>query len=255
MVERTLPVTRLAVRSVRRRILLLLAFAAIFLAAAFTARAVSGHGDHLEPDALYQVGGYPLVSAILLLGWTIGRFPVLAILVLGAGLFSADHASGQARLLAVRPPTLGRVYGLRLLALAVVAFVISAVLMPAFDLLLLGQWAGPATLVLIAAYIIAYGGLLALLSVFTRADAWIAVGLGILALVWSTLGKGGLLTGVPTPLRDAIRILLPPQDAFFALENAFAGMAPIPWTAFLTCVAYGALGLFLAAALITRREI
>lgn len=248
-------VTRLAVRSLRGRIVLLAIFAAIFLGAALAARAVAGHGAHIEPDALFELGGFPLVSAVLLLGWTIGRFPVLAVLVLTAGLFSGDHASGHVRLLAVRPTSLVRMYGARLAALAALAFVFSAVLMPAFDVILLGQWAGPATLVLIAAYVIAYGGLVAFLSLFSRADAWIALALGLCSLVWATLRGAGVVAGVPVVVRDVVTFALPPQDAFFALESAFAEIAPVPWSAFAFAAGYGLVFLVLAGVLLSRREL
>lgn len=249
------PLTLLALRSLRRRLALLLAFAGVFMLAAVTVRAVAAHEGHVEPDALFQLGGYPLVSAILLLGWTLGRFPVIAILVLAAGVFSADLHSGQVRLLAARPASLARIYGARLLTHAALAFLLSAILMPAFDVLLLGQWAGPGTLVLIAAYVIAYGGLVAFLSVLTRADAWIALALALLSIVWATLLSSGFMTGAPALARDVITFLLPPQGAFFRLEGAFAGLEPIPWAAFAYAAGYGLLFLALSGVLIARREI
>jgi hypothetical protein len=247
--------TRLTVLSLRRRILLLGGFAGVFLTAALTVRAVAGHGEHVEPDRLFELGGYPLVSALLLLGWTIGRFPILATLVMTAGLFSADLASGHVRLIAARPVSLARVYGLRLATLAIIAFLISAVLMPAFDFVLLGRWAGHATLMLIVAYVTAYGGLVAFLSVWTRADAWIALALVLLSLVWATLRRSGFLDGAPALTSDLITFVLPPQEAFFALENAFAEIQPIPWDAFGYAVGYGLVFLFLAGALVVRREL
>ena len=36
-----------------------------------------------------------------------------------------------------------RLYGLRLLVLMAMAFIMSALLLPTFDLLMLGEWAGP----------------------------------------------------------------------------------------------------------------
>lgn len=256
MTERSVvALARLSVRAVRGRIVLLGVFSAIFLAAALTARAVAGHGEHIEPDALFELGGFPLVSAVLLLGWSIGRFPVLAILVLAAGLFSADHASGMVRVYGARRISLVHVYLVRLVVLALVAFLLSAVLMPLFDVILLGRWAGSATLVLIVAYITAYGGLVAFLSVFTRADAWIALALGISSLVWAVLRGTGVLTNVPGVLRDMVTFALPPQDAFFALESAFAEVAPIPWGAFAYAIGYGLVFLVLGGILLANREI
>ena len=252
---RVVPLAGLAVLTLRRRIVLLAAFAAVFLAAAVTARAVAGHGEHVEPDALFDLGGYPLVSALLLLGWLLGRFPIVATLVLTAGLFSTDVATGHVRLIATRPVALWRVYGLRLLVSCGIAFVICAALMPAFDVILLGRWAGPATFVLIAAYIIAFGGLVAFLSVWTRADAWIALALALLSLVWAALRRSAVLDGAPALTRDFIAFALPPQDAFFALESAFADVQAIPWDAFGYTAAYGAVFLILAGWFISKREI
>ncbi len=251
----SLPLTALAVRSLRRRLVLLGGLGALFLVAALTARAVAGHGEHIEPDALFQLGGYPLVSGLLLLGWSIGRFPIVAVLVLAAGLFSADVASGQARLFATRSGSIRWIYALRLTAACAIAFGVSAVLLPAFDLILLGQWAGPATLVLILSYVIAYGGLVAFLSVWTRADAWLAFGLAILSILWATLRRAGRLDAAPGVVRDVITFVLPPQDAFFALENAFAGVQPVPWDALAFAVGYGVVFLGLAVAFLGWREI
>lgn len=248
-------VTVLALRAVRGRVGLVLLFAAIFVAAAVAARAVAGHGAHVEPDALFQLGGFPLVSAMLLLGWSVGRFPVFAVLVLCAGVYSADLATGRTRLYAVRPVSPLRVYGVRLAVLAGVAAVVSAVLLPLFDVILLGRWAGPATLVLIVAYVVVYGGLVAFLSVLTRADAWIALALGLCSLIWATVRQAGLVAGVPVVIRDGVTFVLPPQDAFHALESAFAGVAPVPWSAFAYAVGYGVLMLVLAGVLVTQREV
>jgi hypothetical protein len=79
----------LSLRAQRRRLIGLVAFGLLFLAAAATAR-VFTHSDHghIEMDRLFELGGTTLVSALLLLGWLIGRFPLIAVLVLCAGIFS-----------------------------------------------------------------------------------------------------------------------------------------------------------------------
>lgn len=241
--------------SARRRLLLVGGFASIFLLSALVTRLLAGQGDHMEPDALFRIGGFPLVSAVLLLGWVVGRFPVFATLILLAGVFSSDLASGRARLYAVRPQPLVSIYGVRLALLAGLAFGISVLLMPAFDVILLGRWAGPATLVLIAAYVLVYAGVVAFLSVLTRGDAWIAAGLAVLALLWATMRGAGLLTAVPPGARQFVSVVLPPQDALFALESAFADITPVPWRAFAYAAAYGIFFLVLAGVLVSRREI
>jgi hypothetical protein len=213
------------------------------------------HEGHLELDRIFEVGGAPLASGFLLLGWALGRFPLLAVLVLMAGCFSHDRAAGYARLYFARPVSPLQVYGVRFAVLALLAFALCALLMPTFDVILLGAWAGPATLVLIAAYIIAYGTLAALLSAWTRGDAWIALLLALLSIVWHALRTGGALETTPPGIREVITLVLPPHGALFRLESAFAEASPVPWDAFLYVALYGALMLVLAGISITQRDV
>lgn len=254
---RVLGLAGLTLRARRRRLLGLVAFAAVFLAAALTGRflARGSHGE-VDPSQLFLVGGYPLVSALLLLGWILGRFPLIATLVLLAGFVSHDRAEGYARVYAVRRTSLIRIYGGRWLALEAAAFVLSAVLMPSFDLIMLGgRWAGGGTFVLIAAYVICYGGLVALLSVWTRGDAWVALLVAIVALVWNAIVQAGVLAGAPPGTVDLITFVLPPQAQFYRLEGAFAGVQAIPWDAFASIAGYGSVMLLLAALSLARREL
>ncbi|MBI4544495.1 MAG: hypothetical protein HY703_04810 [Gemmatimonadetes bacterium] len=250
-----LAIVGLTLRAAQRRILALLAFAALFLAAGAAARLLVGaeHGG-VEIDRLFLVGGYPLVSALLLLGWLLGHFPLIATLVLVAGLVSGERADGHARLFYVRPVSPLRLYATRLAVLGLQAFLICALLLPGFDLLLLGEWAGPATLVLIAAYILVYGSLTALLSVWTRGDAWIALLLAILALVWDALRRAQALA-IPAGVQDFISFVLPPQAALFRLEGAFARVQPIPWDAFAYAAGYALVMLGFAALSFAHREV
>ena len=252
---RTLALAGLTLRARRKRIFALLAFAALFLVAGMTARLlVSDEHGHVNADQLFLLGGYPAVSALLLMGWLLGRFPLIATLVLMAGFVSHDRAQGYTRLFAVRPTSPLRVYGTRFAVLAGVAFAICAVLMPTFDLIMLGTWAGPATLVLILAHVLVFGGLVALLSVWTRADAWVALLLAIAALVWDGLRNTGTLAVSPG-VRDVVAFILPPQAALFRLEEAFGTLQPIPWDAFLYVAGYGVMLLVVAALALYRREI
>src|SRR5690606_19454587 len=100
-----LAIAGLTLRARRRRILALLAFAAVFLAAALTARLLvsQGEGGQIEMDRLFLVGGYPLVSALLLLGWVLGRYPLVAPLDMLAGVISHDRAAGYALVYGLRP--------------------------------------------------------------------------------------------------------------------------------------------------------
>src|SRR5690606_25602536 len=89
----------LALRAIQRRIALLAGFAALFLLAATAARLITGaHDGHFELDRLFEIGGAPLASGLLLLGWVIGRFPLIAVLALMGGVFSRDRERGYARL-------------------------------------------------------------------------------------------------------------------------------------------------------------
>ncbi|HEX7049377.1 MAG TPA: hypothetical protein VF188_04110 [Longimicrobiales bacterium] len=245
----------LTIRARRRRVLALLAFAGLFLAAGATARLLAADAEgHIDAGRLFAAGGTPGLSALVLTGWLIGRFPLIATLVLTAGIVSDDRAHGFARIYAVRPTPPLRLYGARFLTLAALAFAVSAVLLPTFDLLLLGTWAGPATLVLILANVLVFGGLTALLSIWTRGDAWITLLLALAAIVWDNLRRAGILD-VPPGIRDVIGFLLPPQAALFALEGAFGSAQPIPWDAFVYAVGYAAVMLAIAAWSLGRREI
>jgi hypothetical protein len=244
----------LELRARQRRILALLAFAGLFLLTAATAAVLAHDEGHVELETLFQIGGYPLISGVLLVGWLLGRFPLVATLVLMSGIIAADRDAGHARLLAARPAPPALVYGVRFLILAALAFVLSAILMPLFDLLMIGAWAGPALLVLILAHVSVWGSLTALLSVFTRLDAWLTLLLALFAMVWGALREAGMLP-VVAPLGDIIAFILPPQAQLFALESAFAGIQPIPWDAFWFCVGYGAVALLLAGWAVGRREI
>ena len=245
----------LALRAMRRRLLLLCAFAALLLAFAGSGRLLSGGADHVELDPIFQLGGATLASAFLLSGWIIGRLPLIMTLVLLAGIFSQDRDTGTARLYYARPVAPLAVYGTRFLVLAFLAFAFCAVIMPLFDLILLSQWAGPATFVLVAANVIAYGTVVAVLSVWTRADAWITLLLAMLAIAWHGLRAGGLLDAVPVGGRDFVTVLLPPHGPLLALENAFGQLSPIPWGAVLNVCVYGLTMLVIAAFALGRREV
>lgn len=243
------------VSAMRRRLFALAALCVVFLlvAAAASIFLRDEHGD-VHIDALFAVGGYPAASAMLLLGWMLGRLPLIALLLLMGGIISDDRTNGLGRLIHVRPTQPVVVYATRFALLAAITFVVCGIVMPAFDLLMLGAWAGPATLVLIAAYVVAYGGLLAFLSAWTRGEAWLVLLLAMVAIAWSALSRAAALPVAPV-LASVVGFLLPPQPALFELEGAFAELAPIPWDAFLYCVGYGVFFLLLAGASVWRREV
>ena len=230
----------LYLRSNLRRIAALAAFALLFLLSGLAARFLVGteHGQ-VEMGNLYLVGGYPLVSAMLLLGWMLGRYALVATLVMFAGIVSSDRVNGTMRLYAARPRWVGFLYLKKYLTAALIVFAMSAFLMPAFDMILLGRWAGPATFLLIISYILVYGSLTFLLSVWLRGEVWIAIMLAITAMLWDALIRSGIIAKSAPGIRELVTILLPPQSALFRLETAFGAETPIPWGSFAFVLAYG----------------
>lgn len=251
---RALALVPLTARERAGRLAALAAFAALFLIAAGIAALIARDAaGHVNTDRLFRIGGLPLTSGLLFFGWVLGRFPLIAVLVLMAGIVSRDREEKYLRLYAVRPISPLAVYGIRWLSLALLAFALSAVLLPLFDVIMLGEWAGPATFVLIAAYIAVYGGLTALLSVWTRGDVWIALLLAVAAMVWHALLEAGTITIVPV-VAEFVSFVLPPRAAIFALEGAFGDIEPIPWGAFAYAIGYGAVMLLLAGVSLAWRE-
>jgi len=245
----------LFLRTRLRRLVALLGFALLFVIAGLTARAMVGTEDgHVEMGALFLVGGYPLVSTLLLLGWLLGRYPLIATLTLVAGIVSEDRVTGMSRLYAVRPTSLARIYLVRFSAVALITFVVSALLLPLFDVVMLGTWAGYATLILIISYIAVYGSLCFLLSIWLRNDVWLTLGLAILAMIWDALLRAGALGNAPPGIREVVAIVLPPQGALFQLESAFGAVQPVPWGAFAYVMAYAAILIGAAAISLRIRE-
>jgi hypothetical protein len=245
--------TMLRARS--RRVIGLLAFGGLFLLAGVTARVVAGHEGHVEAERLFLIGGYPLVSVLLLLGWLIARFPMIAALVLLSGVISEDRASGFARLVHVRPRSRLVYYGTRVSVFALLAFVVSSIVVPLFDFLILGRWSGWAAVAVIGAHVLVYGSVTVLFSVFTRADAWIALFVALFAIVWDALRTAGAVANAPPGVREALTLLLPPQGALNAIEAAFAQMQPVPMPALGLVAFYSLLLVVIAGLLLERREI
>jgi hypothetical protein len=239
----------------RRRIIGLLAFGGLFGAAAVTARLVSGRGGHVEFDALLQVGGYTMVSALLLTGWLVGRFPLIAVLVLMAGVYSDQRHSGLARLLEVRPRPPLLLLGLRTALALLLALALTLLVLTVFDIIMLGRAPGPQLLALVLADVLVFGALTALLSTFVRGDGWAAAAVLISAMIWQALLRSGLLATSPPGVREVVTVLLPPQGALLQLENAFAGDLVVPWFALLYAAVYAALALLIAGVIARRREI
>lgn len=240
----------------RKRIIALVFFGALYLAGAVTIRLI-GAGEHgqVETDKLMMVGGYPLISAFLLSGWSIGRYPIVIVLVMVAGLFSTDVRAGYTRLYAATRVRILTLYAFRLLMLMLLAFALSAIVLPIFDYVILGKPSGIQLYVLTAAYVLVFGALTALFSVFTRADAWAALFAWITGTIWYAMLRGGLLEHVPQIIVQAISVVLPPQAALNSIESAFGNGQAVPWGAFLYVCMYAALVLLVAGLALSRREI
>lgn len=235
-----------------RRIAALIGFAALFLAAGLAARLLVGtENGQVEMGQLFMIGGSPFVSALLLLGWLLGRYPLIATLALAAGIVSEDRVSGMSRLYAVRPTSLIGIYARRFLVVAIISFGLSALLLPVFDVIMLGQWAGVATLVLALGYVAVYGALCFLLSVWFTNEVWLVLALAIAGMVWDALLRAGTLDATAPGIRQAVAILLPPQGALFQLESAFGALQPVPWGSFAYVMAYATI--LVIAALVSLR--
>lgn len=252
--KNALALVGLTIRARSRRLAVLGAFATLFVTAA-TAAAVLARDAHggVDFDRIFLVGGMPFASGLLFLGWLLGQFPLIATLILMAGIVSDDRDAGHMRLYAVRPVSPLVVYGVRFAVFALLAFALSAALMPVFDLIMLGTWAGTATLVLIAADILVYGSLTLLLSVWTRGDAWIALLLALAAIIWDALRRADGF-GLAPAVGEFVAFILPPRSALFALESAFAAVEPIPWDAFAYAAGYGTVLIALAGVSLAWRE-
>lgn len=246
---------RLELQRLLPRMLGLLAFGGIFMAAAATARLFAASDGHVEFDRLMGIGGYPLVSALLLSGWLVGRFPLVAALVLAAGVFSGDRESGFARLIATRARAPLLLFALRAALALLLAAALSALVLPAFDMLMLGRLPGPQLFALVTGYVLVFGALTVLLSTLTRGDAWIALFAGIAAVVWHALLRAGALRGGAPGPRGLLTALLPPQGALAQLETAFAADEAVPGFALLYCATYAALALVIAGVVAARREL
>lgn len=246
---------RLELARLRRRLLGLLAFGALFIAAALTARFVAGQGGQVEFERIMEVGGYPALSALLLTGWVVGRFPLVAALVLMAGVYSEPWQNGLARLLEVRARQPLALLALRVLLALVLALALALLVLIVFDVIMLGRGPGPQLFVLALAHVLTFGAVTALLSTMTRADGWAAAFVIAVAMLWQALLRSGILGTAPPGIREVVTVVLPPQGALLQLENAFAGDLAVPWHALAYAALYAALALLLAGVAARRREI
>lgn len=240
----------------RRWRLVALGVAALLLLATGSAVAGVARGPegHVEIAPLLERGGAWLVSALIFVGWLVGRFPMVAALALAGGAMRGGGGSyprsGPARAAGTAASTDGATFRLALASGA--AFLLSAVLLPAFDLIMLTAWGGVATVVFIVAQVAVYTSLTAFAGLWTRWDGWLALVLGAAAMGWHRLAEAGHAPTWPV-LADLIAFLLPPQAALVAVEDAFPGIQPIPWSALAYALGYAAT-LLLATMVVVRRR-
>jgi hypothetical protein len=211
----------------------------------------------LEP-AFHQHGPVPPEAAAELgplgLAATLANLAGLSMLILLAGFVSADRRRGYYRILLSHPVHPLALYGLRWGVALALSLAAAALFLVAGQLVGWGEWRGGAAgLGLAFLSALAYGGLMAFLSVLLpRGDAWVAVILFALTFVWlQALGVGA--EPFTAPVRQAIGLVLPPQ---IALQDVYEGLirGRPAWDAAHFVAGYGGFWLAAAAALLRLRE-
>jgi hypothetical protein len=177
----------------------------------------------------------------------------LSMLVLLGGFISNDRRQGYYRLFFAHPTRPVAYYALRWGLGLLMALVAAAAFLVIGQLAAWGRfeggWAG-LYLALLAA--VAYGGMIAFLSVLLpRGDAWVALVLFVFNVFWlQAVALGAPLPGV---LNDAVSILLPPQ---LALNDVYDGLirGEIVWGASAFAAGYGVFWLLVAGLLLRLRD-
>lgn len=185
---------------------------------------------------------------------TLANYAALSMLILLGGFVSGDRRSGYYRLFFSHPTRPLSFYGVRwllalgLAMLATTAFLVvgQVVAWGGFE----GGWIG-LYLALLAA--IAYGGMVAVLSVMiSRGDAWVALVLYVVNYAWLQAISLGV-EPLPGVLGDVVGLLLPPQ---LALSDVYDGIlrGEIVWGASAFAGGYGVFWLIVAGVLLKVRE-
>lgn len=212
----------------------------------------------LEPGLHRHGGGVPeelfLDLGALGLGATLANYAGLSMLVLLGGFVSTDRRRGYYRLYFSHPTRPAAFYGLRwllglavaMLAAALFLVLAQAVAWGGFE----GGWRG-LYLALLSA--LAYGGMIAFLSVLLpRGDAWVALLLFVFNYFWLQAVALGAQP-LPPLLNGVVPLLLPPQ---LALSDVYDGLlrGEVAWGASAFAAGYGAFWLGLAGLLLRQRD-
>ncbi len=185
---------------------------------------------------------------------TLANLAGLSMLILLAGFVSTDRRRGYYRIFFSHPTHPLAFYGLRWGLALGLALLAAALFLVIGQLVAWGEFRGGVSGLLLAVLsAVAYGGLIAFLSVvLPRGDAWVAVILYFLTFFWLQMLALGA-EPFSAPVRQAITFLLPPQTA---LQDVYEGLlvGRADWGAVAFVVGYGVFWLGLAALLLRLRE-
>ncbi len=185
---------------------------------------------------------------------TLANLAGLAMLILLAGFVSTDRRRGYYRIFFSHPTHPLAFYGLRWVLALGLALLAAAVFLVVGQLVAWGEFRGGAGGLLLALLsALAYGGLIAFLSVLLpRGDAWVAVILYFLTFFWLQMLALGA-EPFTAPVRQAITFVFPPQTALVDVyEGLLAGQTE--WEAAAFVAGYGVFWLGLAGLLLRLRE-
>ena len=204
------------------------------------------HGP-VAPDLALELGPLGLSA-------TLANLAGLSILILLAGFVSNDRRRGFYRIFFSHPTNPLAFYGLRWLLGFGLALLAAGVFLVVGQLAAWGEVRGGGSGLLLALLsAVAYGGLIAFLSVLLpRGDAWVAVLIYAFTFAWLfVLGLGA--EPLVAPLRQAITFVLPPQTA---LQDVYTGLlaGQIAWGAAAFVLGYGIFWLGAAGVLLSVRE-
>lgn len=205
------------------------------------------HAGELAGEELTLDLGYMGIAASL------SNLSGLCMIILLGGSVSGDRASGWYRMYFAHPTRPIAYYGVQWLLALVLSVGTSAIFLVVGQMVAWGEFQGGWTglyLALLSA--IAYGGMIAVLTVLTRGDAWIALGLYVVNYVLLQAVSLGVnpFPGVPGQI---VALLLPPQlalsDVFDGLAAGMIAVGPSIWA-----VGYGLFWLIVAGVLLRMRE-
>lgn len=204
--------------------------------------------DEGVPDDFFLDLGALGISA------TLANYAGLAMLVLLGGFVSTDRRQGYYRLFFAHPTRPLAFYGLRWLLGLAIAMAAAALFLVLGQVVAWGGFEGGWSglwLAFLAA--VAYGGLIAFLSVaLPRGDAWVALVLFVFNYFWLQAVALGAQP-LPGMLNDLVPLLLPPQ---LALSDVYDGIVrgETAWGASAFAAGYGVFWLTVAGVMLRLRD-